>query len=248
MKRFCSVIFISLLTTYSIAGDLARSFEQASALALAQRKEPAVQVYGKRNLMPYYQQKYIPIFQSCLGTTEHRDTSPFVLIAAIGKDGRVLRTYTDHETNIFDCVRPTLEMDEFPRPPISPFYIRIEMNVANSEAHDTPMNSSFKQAAALADAQDETPAIQEYAQRNLNPYYQRKYGPILNVCLASTDHPDKSPFSFIAAIGKDGRVAQLYVDHENNVFSCVRQTLEKDEFPHPPVAPYYMHMSMSFGE
>jgi hypothetical protein len=248
MKKLYTIVFISLLTTSSIAGDLASSFEQASALALAQRKDPAVQTYGKRDLMPYYQQKYMPAFQSCLTTTEHRDTSPFVLIAAIGKDGRVLQLYTDHETNIFACVRQTLEKDGFPHPPVAPFYMRVEMNFVDSGADDTAANSSFKQAAALGDAQDKDPATREYVQRDLNPYYLQKYGPIFNSCLASTDHPDKSPFSFIAVVGKDGRVVQLYVDHETNIFACVRQTLVKDEFPHPPVSPYYMHMSMSFAQ
>ena len=41
-------------------------------------------------------------------------------------------------------------------------------------------------------------------------------------------------------------VLRLYVDHETNMFACVKPTLEKDEFPHPPFAPYYMHVTMNF--
>ena len=249
MKQLYATIFIiSLLTGSSIAGDMASTFEQASALALAQRKGPAAEAYQKNEGLRYFQQKYMPVIQSCLATTQHRDMSPFVFIAAIAKDGRVLQVYADHETNIFACARKTLEKDEFPHPPVSPFYLRIEMNFSNTEADDTPANSSFDQAAALGDEQDKNPATQEYVERDLKPYYVHKYGPIFNSCLASTDHPDKSPFSFIAAIGKDGRVGQVYVNHETNVFACVRLTLEKDEFPHPPVSPYFMHMSMSFGQ
>ena len=81
---------------------------------------------------------------------------------------------------------------------------------------------------------------------DLMPYYEKKYSPVFQSCLASTDHPDTSPFSFVAAIGKDGRVLRLYIDHETNIFACVRQTLQKEEFPHPPLSPYYMHISMSF--
>ncbi len=66
--------------------------------------------------------------------------------------------------------------------------------------------------------------------------------------LASTDHPDTSPFSFVVAIGKDGRVLRLYIDHETNIFTCVRQTLQQDEFPHPLAAPHYFHVSMSFAK
>jgi hypothetical protein len=70
--------------------------------------------------------------------------------------------------------------------------------------------------------------------------------PVFQSRLTSTDHPDTSPFSFVAAIAKDGRVLRLYVDHETNIYTCARQTLQKEEFPHPPLAPYYLHISMSF--
>ena len=107
--------------------------------------------------------------------------------------------------------------------------------------------SSFKQAAALGDAQEKERATQAYIHLDLTPYYQKKYSPVFQSCLTSTDHPDTSPFSFVAAIGKDGRVVRLYVDHETNIFACVRHTLEQDKFPVPPVAPHYFHVSMSFG-
>jgi hypothetical protein len=75
---------------------------------------------------------------------------------------------------------------------------------------------------------------------------KKKYSPVFQSCLTSTDHPDTSPFSFVVAFGKDGRVLRLYTDHETNIFACVRKTLQQDEFPHPPLSPYYMHISMSF--
>lgn len=106
--------------------------------------------------------------------------------------------------------------------------------------------TSFKQAAALADAQEKERATQAYIHLDLMPYYQKKYSPIFQSCLKSTDHPDTSSFSFVVAIGKDDHVLRLYIDHETNVYACVQQTLQKDEFPHPPLSPYYMHVSMSF--
>jgi hypothetical protein len=106
--------------------------------------------------------------------------------------------------------------------------------------------STFKQAAALGDAQEKERATQAYIHLDLMPYYEKKYSPVFLSCLKSTDHPDTSPFSFVAAIGKDGHVLRLYVDHETNVYACVRQTLQKEESPHPPLSPYYMHISMSF--
>jgi hypothetical protein len=108
--------------------------------------------------------------------------------------------------------------------------------------------SSFKQAVALADAQDKARDTQAYIHLDLVPYYEKKYSPLFQSCLVSVDHPDTSPFSFVVAIGKDGRVLRLYVDHETNIFTCVRRTLEQDEFPHPHVSPYYMHFSMSFSK
>src|SRR6266699_6930368 len=88
-------------TIPSTAGDLASSFEQAVGLAEAQPKDRATRTYGAVDLMPYYQQKYMPVFQACLKSTQHADTPPFSFVAAFGPNGRVLRLYTDHETNIF---------------------------------------------------------------------------------------------------------------------------------------------------
>ena len=108
--------------------------------------------------------------------------------------------------------------------------------------------SSFKEAVALADTQDKNRATRIYADIDLRDYYQQNYGPLFQSCFTSTQHPDTSTFSFVAAIGADGHVMRLYVDHETNIFSCVRPTLLKDKFPHPPSAPYYMHMTMNFSK
>lgn len=128
MKKFYLILFISLLTTPSIAGDLASSFKQAAALADAQDVQRTTQAYIHLDLMPYYQKKYSPVFQSCLASTDHPDTSSFSFVVAIAANGRILRLYIDHETNIFGCVRQTLLKDEFPRPPVSPYYMHVSMS------------------------------------------------------------------------------------------------------------------------
>ena len=128
MKKLYAIVFVCLLTTSSMAGDLASSFKQAVALGDAQDKDRATRIYGQIDLMPYYQQKYSPVFQSCLKSTEQPDTSPFSFVVAIGSDGRVMRLYTDHETNIFACVRQTLQKDEFPHPPFAPYYMHVSMS------------------------------------------------------------------------------------------------------------------------
>jgi len=128
MKKFFAIVLIFLLTTAVRADDLATSFKQAAALGDAQEKERATQAYIHLDLMPYYQKKYSPIFLSCLKSIEHPDTSLFSFVVAIGKDGHVLRVYTDHETNIHSCVRQTLQKDEFPHPPLSPYYMHVSMS------------------------------------------------------------------------------------------------------------------------
>jgi hypothetical protein len=130
MKKLYTMVLISLLTTSSIAGTLASSFKEAVALADAEDKDRALRIYSDIDLKDYYQQKYMPVFQSCLKSTDHADTSPFSFVVAIGADGRVLRIYIDHETNIFACVRQTLQKDVFPRPPIAPYYQHVSMNFA----------------------------------------------------------------------------------------------------------------------
>ena len=128
MKTFYAIVLVSLLTTSCIAGDLAGSFKQAAALAGAQPTDRATRIYAELDLRDYYQQKYMPIFQLCLKSTEHPDMSSFSFVLALGADGRVLRTYADHETNMFACVKPTLQKDEFPHPPFAPYYTQFTMN------------------------------------------------------------------------------------------------------------------------
>jgi len=128
MKRLCAIVLISLLTTTLEAGELAASFKQAANLAEAQDKIDAAIIYEHRELTPYYQKKYSPVFQACLKSIENRDTSPFSYVAAIGKHGEVLRLYIDRETNIYACVRETLQKDKFPKPPFSPYYMHVSMS------------------------------------------------------------------------------------------------------------------------
>ena len=122
MKKLYSIALMFLLTISSMAGDLASSFREAVALAATEDKDRATRIYAGIDLKDYYQRKYMPVFQSCLKSIEHPDPSTFSFVVAIGKDGRVLRLYTDHETNVLACVRPTLLKDEFPHPPVAPYY------------------------------------------------------------------------------------------------------------------------------
>ena len=132
MKKLYTMALMFLLTTSSMAGDLAGSFKEAVALAKTiEDRDRATRIYSEVDLRDYYQQKYMPIFQSCLKSTEHPDPSTFSFVVAIGTDGRVLRLYTDHETNMLACVRPTLLKDEFPHPPFAPYYMHVTMNFSS---------------------------------------------------------------------------------------------------------------------
>jgi hypothetical protein len=62
-------------STSCTAGGLAGSFEQAVALAETQSKDRTTQTYSAVDLMPYYQQKYMPVFQACLKSTERLGTN-----------------------------------------------------------------------------------------------------------------------------------------------------------------------------
>jgi hypothetical protein len=128
MKNLYAVALMFLLTTSSMAGDLVSSFNEAVALAKTEDKDRTTRIYSEIDLKDYYQRKYMPVFQSCLKSTEHPDPSTFSFVVAIGTDGRVLRLYADHETNVLACVRPTLLKDEFPHPPFAPYYMHVTMN------------------------------------------------------------------------------------------------------------------------
>lgn len=131
MKIAQAVALMLLLTVAAMAVDLARSFEEAVKISDDQAGVSALHQYETEQLTPYYEKKYSPVFESCLNSTPGADTSGFTFVAAIGADGRVLRLYVDHDTEVYRCLRKTLETDEFPHPPAAPFYWQVEMSLQN---------------------------------------------------------------------------------------------------------------------
>jgi len=121
------IILALCLIGVASASDLAASYQQAVVLSEAQEKAPATHDYLEKALLPYYQQKYGPVFQSCLSNVSHPDYDAFSFVVAIADDGHVLRVYEDRTTNIFRCALDRLKADTFPAPPESPFYLDIGM-------------------------------------------------------------------------------------------------------------------------
>jgi hypothetical protein len=108
--------------------------------------------------------------------------------------------------------------------------------------------SSFQEAKQLADAQEQGAATRDYFAKTLLPYYADKFGPVLRSCFAEVKNPSRQRFGFVAAIDLDGHVMRLYNDGETNIFHCMRDSLVRQIFPSPSVAPYYLHIDMQFTD
>lgn len=108
--------------------------------------------------------------------------------------------------------------------------------------------SSFQQAVTLANEQESGATTKVYFSGVLLPYYAQKYAPVLQSCFAKAKSPDSTAFSFVAALDGNGRVVHIYDDRSTNISQCLLEALKVDTFPVPPVAPYYLHIDMKFGD
>ena len=131
MRSLRIIAVIGLLITSAFAADLANSFQQAAQLADVQEKAPATHDFSTKTLLLYYSQKYGPVMQSCFARVTQPDAGAFSFVAALGADGRVLRTYENQKTNISQCLLETVKADTFPAPPEAPYYFHVEMKFAD---------------------------------------------------------------------------------------------------------------------
>jgi len=127
-----AVVFI----TPAFADELANTFEEAAARGDAQEAGFSTKDYFMETLLPYYGRKYPPVIQSCLAADSGKGNIPLSFVAAIGADGRVVRVFGKRESPMFVCMRDALRADLFPKPPVSPYYLHIEMNFAGGEASE----------------------------------------------------------------------------------------------------------------
>jgi hypothetical protein len=131
IRAVAFVVLMCLGAYPAFADDLATSFEQAVARAEAQEHAASTEDYFTNALLPFYAKAYAPVLQSCFAAVPKPDDAPFAFVAALGADGRVQHFYRDRETNISLCLRDAVEKGAFPRPPVSPYYLHIEMKFTN---------------------------------------------------------------------------------------------------------------------
>ncbi len=122
------------------------------------------------------------------------------------------------------------------------------MAVISSPVLAEELVKSFEEAAARGDALEKAPKTKEYFSKVLMPQFGQANSKVLQSCLATVPNPDTSSFSFVAAIGADGRTRRVYRDRATNIFNCMSRSLLKETFPAPPVAPYYLHIAMKFTD
>lgn len=111
-----------------------------------------------------------------------------------------------------------------------------------------PLASSYVEAQEFGRRDEADPKTVEYHRNLLLPQFSQRYRALLRECQASLPQPDPSPFSFVAAIGEDGRVLKLWSDRSPPVYSCVRGRLLFERFAPPPRAPFYLYIHMRFAQ
>lgn len=106
--------------------------------------------------------------------------------------------------------------------------------------------SSYVEAQELGRRDESDAATRDYHRDVLLPQFSERYRAHFRDCTASVPQPESTPFSFVAAIGADGRVLRLWSDRSTNVYQCMRGRLLFDRFAPPPRAPFYLYIHMRF--
>lgn len=106
--------------------------------------------------------------------------------------------------------------------------------------------ASYVEAQELGRRDEADEATRDYNRNVLLPQFSQVYREHFRECTASVPQAESTPFSFVAAIGADGRVLRLWSDRSTNVYQCVRGRLMFNRFPAPPRAPFYLYIHMRF--
>jgi hypothetical protein len=106
--------------------------------------------------------------------------------------------------------------------------------------------TSFVQAQEFGRRDESDVATRDFHRNVLLPEFSQRYRVHFRECTRSVPAPESTPFSFVAAIGDDGRVLRIWSDRSTNVYQCVRGRLLFDRFSPPPRAPFYLYIHMRF--
>ena len=120
------------------------------------------------------------------------------------------------------------------------------MNVSAQGPATDGLAASYVEAQELGRRDESADATRDYHRDVLLPEFSQRYRAHFRECTATVPEPESTPFSFVAAIGGDGRVIRLWSDRSTNVYQCVRGKLLFDRFPAPPRAPFYLYIHMRF--
>lgn len=140
------VCALALLPSAAKADDLVASFEEAAARGDVLEQAPDTTEYFSKTLVPYFGKKYATILKSCFTTVANPDNGSIDFVVAIARDGKTLRIYREHETNILTCISNSIAKDTFPAPPVVPYYLHIAMKFSDDPA---PNNNSARKAPPL---------------------------------------------------------------------------------------------------
>jgi len=88
-----------------------------------------------------------------------------------------------------------------------------------------------------------TPQGKDY-EKAFMTQYQAKYGTVLGDCIQKSGPPVS--FNLILIVGKDGRVTDGVTRETSPLAECVVRATQKDAFPKPPFAPFYINIEQSF--
>jgi len=122
----------------------------------------------------------------------------------------------------------------------------LSMNLSAQGPAADGLATSYVEAQELGRRDESADATRDYHRDVLLPEFSQRYRAHFRECTATVPEPQSAPFSFVAAIGSDGRVIRLWSDRSTNVYQCVRGKLLFDRFPAPPRAPFYLYIHMRF--
>ena len=115
-------------------------------------------------------------------------------------------------------------------------------------AQDNGLAASYVEAQQLGRRDESDATTAGYHREVLLPQFSGRYRELLRECQSALPQPDRTPFSFVAALGADGEVLKLWSDRSPPVYSCVRGRLIFERFAAPPRAPFYLYIHMRFAQ